>query len=81
MPSWLDAVLARALAVEPKERYADIMELAYELENGLAKGGQIIKPQKRSWYGRNSLLFWKLFSLSMFGMLMVCVGKWVLSCK
>ena len=37
LPSWLDAVLARALAVDPKERYADILELAYELENGLAK--------------------------------------------
>ena len=37
LPSWLDAVLARALAVDPKERYADILELSYELENGLAK--------------------------------------------
>ncbi|PZN75720.1 MAG: protein phosphatase [Candidatus Methylumidiphilus alinenensis] len=80
LPSWLDAVLARALAVDPKERYADIMELAYELENGLAKGGQI-KPQKRSWYERNPLLFWKLFSLSLFGLLMVCAGKLVLLCK
>ena len=80
LPSWLDAVLARALAVDPKERYADIMELAYELENGLANGGQI-KPQKRSWYERNPLLFWKLFSLSLFGLLMVCAGKLVLLCK
>ncbi len=80
LPSWLDAVLARALAIDPKERYADIMELAYELENGLAKGGQI-KPQKRSWYERNPLLFWKLFSLSLFGLLMVCAGKLVFACR
>lgn len=80
LPSWLDAVLGRALAVDPKERYADIMELAYEMESGLAKGGQIIKPQKRSWYERNPLLFWKLFSLSLFGLLMVCARKLVFSC-
>ena len=80
LPGWLDAVLARALAVDPKERYADIMELAYELENGLAKGGQI-KPQKRSWYERNPLLFWKLFSLSLFGLLMVCAGRLVFDCS
>ena len=79
LPSWLDAVLARALAVDPKERYADIMELAYELENGLSKGGQI-KPQKRSWYERNPLLFWKLLSLSLFGLLMVCARMLVFSC-
>jgi serine/threonine protein kinase len=64
LPSWLDAVLARALAIDPKERYADIMELAYELENGLAKGGPV-KPQKRSWYERNPLLFWKSVSLAL----------------
>jgi serine/threonine protein kinase len=80
LPSWQDAVLARALAVDPKERYADIMELAYELENGLAKGGQV-KPQQHSWYERNPLLFWKLFSLTLFGLLMVCMGRLVLSCE
>jgi len=80
LPSWLDAVLARALAVDPKERYADILELAYELENGLAKGGPV-KPQKRSWYERNPLLFWKLTSLSLFGLLMVCAGNMAFHCR
>ena len=78
LPAWLDAVLARALAVEPGERYADIVELAYELENGLAKGGQV-KVQKYSWYERNPLLFWKLTSLTLLGLLMVCAGKLVLA--
>jgi len=80
LPSWLGTVLARAVAVDPKERYADIMELAYELENGLAKGGQV-KPQKRSWYERNPLLFWKLSSLLLFGLLMACVGRLAFSCR
>ncbi len=74
LPGWLDAVLARALAVDPKERYADSLELAYELENGLAKGGQV-KQIKRSWYERNPLLFWKLLSMTLLGLLMVCAGK------
>ncbi|MDD5034666.1 MAG: protein kinase [Methylococcaceae bacterium] len=80
LPSWLDAVLARALAVEPSERYADILELAYELENGLAKGGQI-RPLKRSWYESNPLLFWKLTSLLLFGLMMACAGKLALGCR
>lgn len=80
LPSWLDAVLARALGVDPKERYADIMELAYDLENGLAKGGSV-KPQKRPWYERNPLLFWKLTSVMLFGMLMVCAGRLVFLCR
>ena len=74
LPGWLDAVLARALAVNPQERYADILELAYELENGLAKGGQV-KQRKQSWYERNPLLFWKLTSVVLFGLLMVCAGR------
>jgi len=77
LPGWLDAVLARALAVNPQERYADIMELAYELENGLAKGGQV-KQRKQSWHERNPLLFWKLVSVVLFGLLMVCAGSLVL---
>jgi len=79
LPGWLDAVLARALAVDPKERYADIMELAYELENGLAKGGQV-KQQKRPWYERNPLLFWKLVSLALFGLLMAMAGRLAMVC-
>jgi len=62
LPIWLDGVLSRALAIDPKERYADIMELVYDLENGLAKGGQI-RHGKRSLYDRNPLLFWKCTSL------------------
>jgi serine/threonine protein phosphatase PrpC len=62
LPVWLDAVLAKAVAIQPAERYADIMELAYDLENGLAKGGQS-RPVKKSWYDRNPLMFWKVFSM------------------
>lgn len=62
LPVWLDAVLAKALAVNPAERTADIVELAYELENGLAKGGPV-RQVKRSWHERNPLLFWKTLAM------------------
>lgn len=65
LPAWLDGILAKAFAVKPQERYADSIELAFELENGLAKGGQT-KHRKQSLYDRNPLLFWKIMSMGWF---------------
>jgi serine/threonine protein phosphatase PrpC len=62
LPAWLDTVLSKALAVNPNDRYRDAMELALDLENGLARGGQIV-VQRQPLYERNPLLFWKLTSL------------------
>jgi serine/threonine protein phosphatase PrpC len=73
LPVWLDAVLARALTVDPRERYADVMELAYELENGLAKGGQI-RQRKISWYERNPLLFWKSVAFALLLALLISLS-------
>jgi serine/threonine protein phosphatase PrpC len=76
LPAWLDAVLARAIAVDAEQRYADSIELAYELEAGLAKGGGKRGPARRvPWYERNPLLFWKLTSLLLFGGLMACLFR------
>ncbi|MEW6036953.1 MAG: protein kinase [Pseudomonadota bacterium] len=60
LPAWLDAVLARAIAADPAQRPADAVELAYELEAGLEKGGGKRNPQRPlPLYERNPLLFWK----------------------
>jgi serine/threonine protein phosphatase PrpC len=76
LPVWLDAVLARAFAVDPAKRYADSIELAYELEAGMAKGGGKRTPARRvPWYERNPLLFWKLTSLALFGGLLACLFR------
>jgi serine/threonine protein phosphatase PrpC len=76
LPAWLDAVLARAIAVDPDQRHADSIELAYELEAGLAKGGGKRVPARRvPLYERNPLLFWKLASLLLFGGLMACLHR------
>jgi serine/threonine protein phosphatase PrpC len=62
LPAWLDAVLARATSVDTNERYADAMELAFELENGLMRGAKA-QPLKLSLYERNPLRFWQVVSL------------------
>ena len=34
LPAWLEAVLARAIAADPRERFHDVMEFAQEMEAG-----------------------------------------------
>ncbi|MBS1213903.1 MAG: protein phosphatase/kinase family protein [Proteobacteria bacterium] len=64
LPAWLDAVLARALAVDPAQRYGDITELAYDLESGMS-GGEPVRTHRQSWLERNPLLFWKTIALTL----------------
>jgi serine/threonine protein phosphatase PrpC len=74
LPVWLDAALARAIAVDPAERYADAIELAFELESGLCKGGgKRLSARSLPLYQRNPVLFWQLLALLLFGLLMVCL--------
>jgi len=61
LPAWLDAVLARAVTVETGKRSGDAMELAFELESGLARGAQIVL-RKQSLYERNPVRFWQVVS-------------------
>lgn len=58
LPAWLDRVLAKACAVNPRERYADAMELAFELENGLAQGSGSV-TRKVPLIERNPVRFWQ----------------------
>ena len=61
LPAWLDAMLARATAVEPGERYGDAMELVFEFEHNLAHGPRVM-ARHTSFYERNPLRFWQIFS-------------------
>jgi serine/threonine protein phosphatase PrpC len=70
LPAWLDACLARATAVDPRERHGDAMELALELEHNLARGPVVIRRRKISFYEKNPLRFWKLVSALLFLALM-----------
>lgn len=71
LPAWLDFVLQQALAVEVDKRYADTIELAFDLENGLAKGGQRT-PERPSIYRRDPVGFWRTVSLILLLMLLYC---------
>ncbi len=62
LPAWLDILLTRAVAVEKSKRVGDAMELAFELENGLAHGVRAV-PSQLPFYERNPVLFWQIIAL------------------
>ncbi|MBI3571025.1 MAG: bifunctional protein-serine/threonine kinase/phosphatase [Gammaproteobacteria bacterium] len=73
LPAWLDALLARATAVEPAERYADAMELAFDLENALVHGAKTV-VRRQSLYERNPVRFWQIISLLLLFALIVVLA-------
>jgi serine/threonine protein phosphatase PrpC len=58
LPAWLDATLAKAIAIDPAKRYGDVLEFAFEIENG-AKSVRPAASNRISLYERNPLLFWQ----------------------
>ncbi len=73
LPAWLDALLARATAVDPAQRFGDAMELAIELEHNLAHAPRVMM-QRQSFYERDPLRFWKVVSLLLFAALLVSLA-------
>lgn len=69
LPAWLDMVLAQATEVDLDKRFADVTELAYELEDGLSRGAKTRAPAKplmerdpvRFWQGVSFILAIALF--------------------
>ena len=64
LPAWLDAVIGKALNVDPTQRFGDVIEFAHELENGAMWAKPAVATQ-RSLYDRNPLVFWKILSASL----------------
>lgn len=64
LPAWLDQVLSRATSTDPTMRYADAMELAFELENNAVKGGQQV-ALKIPLLERRPVLVWQVISLTL----------------
>jgi hypothetical protein len=62
LPAWLDAAVMRAIADDPRDRYGDVLEFAFELENGAARTAPATVT-KKSLYQRNPLLVWQLLCL------------------
>ena len=59
LPAWLDRVVGRAIAVNPKDRYEDVLEFMFDLEHGADRASPI-QVQRKPLLERNPLLFWKL---------------------
>ena len=74
LPAWLDAVIGKALHVDPTQRFGDVIEFAHELENG-AMWAKPAAPTRRSLYDRNPLLLWKVIAASLL-ILVVILLAW-----
>lgn len=73
LPLWLDATLKQALLVDKEKRYADSMELAFDLETGLAHGVNTT-PTTASFYERNPLIFWQVLCGVLAILLMIVIA-------
>jgi serine/threonine protein phosphatase PrpC len=58
LPGWLEAALARAVAIDPAERFRDVVEFAVEMEAGPARAtAEELRP--RTLYERAPVRFWQ----------------------
>jgi serine/threonine protein phosphatase PrpC len=73
LPAWLDHVLGRALAVQPGQRYADVMEFAFELERGVMRASPA-PARRRPLLERDPLRFWQFTSALLAGLLAAAVA-------
>ena len=58
LPAWLQAALGRAIAIDPTERFRDMLEFAVEMETGPARAPLAVR-KPRTLYERSPLLFWQ----------------------
>lgn len=73
LPAWLDHCLARAISVDRRDRYADAVEFAFELEHGSMRAvpQSIASP---SLYDRNPVRFWQVVSIILFVALLLALA-------
>ena len=58
LPAWLQAALGRAIAIDPGERFRDMIEFAVEMEAGPTRA-PIAAPRPRTLYERAPVRFWQ----------------------
>jgi len=58
LPAWLQVALGRAIAIDPTERFRDMLEFAVEMETGPARAPLAVR-KPRTLYERSPLLFWQ----------------------
>ena len=69
-----DLCLARAFALDRRERYADAVEFAFEIEHGSLRA--VPQPVARtSLYDRNPVRFWQIVSALLLVALLVALAR------
>jgi serine/threonine protein phosphatase PrpC len=58
LPAWIQSALGRAIAIDPAERFQNVMEFAAEMEAGPARA-PVAKPRPMTLYERSPLRFWQ----------------------
>ncbi len=58
LPAWLQAALGRAIAMDPNDRFRDMIEFAVEMEAGPARA-PVAAQRPRTLYERDPLQFWQ----------------------
>lgn len=58
LPAWLQSTINRAIALDPVERFQDMMEFAVEMESGPTRAAPPIR-KPRTLYERAPLQFWQ----------------------
>ena len=74
LPAWLDAAIARAIQPDPAKRYGDVLEFAFEIENG-AQSGRPATRKKASLYEKRPLLFWQGLCAALLVLLIVSLAR------
>jgi serine/threonine protein kinase len=74
LPAWLDRAIARAIAVDRRERFADAIELGFELEHGSLRAVPHA-VERPSLYDRNPIRFWQVVSTLLFIALIVALAR------
>jgi serine/threonine protein phosphatase PrpC len=73
LPAWLDLAIGRAISVDRRERYADAIELAFELEHGSLRA--VPRSLERpSLYDRDPVRFWQAVAALLFVALLVALA-------
>lgn len=76
LPAWLDAALARAIAVNPQDRFVDAVELAVTLDNASSRSAPPPK-RHRSLYERDPLAFWQFLCFVLAASLLILAAQTV----
>ena len=73
LPAWLERAIARAIAIDRKDRYTDAVEFAFELEHGSLRAVPHAL-QGPSLYDRNPTVFWQVISALLLIFLLIALA-------